>query len=47
MESGSHLFSRAVTRQVSSAVCSLIVVFGMGTDVSHKRIVTGNFIKWR
>ena len=45
MESGSHLFSRAVTRQVSSAVYGLIVVFGMGTDVSQKRIATGNFIK--
>ena len=42
MESGSHLFSRAVTSQVSSAVCVLTVVFGMGTGVSHRRITTGN-----
>ena len=40
--SGSHLLSRAVSSQVSSAACVLTVVFGMGTGVSHKRIATGN-----
>ena len=39
--SGSHLLSRAVSSQVSSAACVLTVVFGMGTGVSHKRIATG------
>ena len=39
--SGSHLLSRAVSSQVSSAACVLTVVFGMGTGVSHKRITTG------
>ena len=38
---GSHLLSRAVSSQVSSAVCVLTVVFGMGTGVSHRRIATG------
>ena len=42
LESGSHLSSRAVSRQVLSAVCGLTVVFGMGTGVSHNRIATGN-----
>ena len=42
IESGSHLFSRAVSRQVSSAAYVLTFVFGMGTGVSHKRITTGN-----
>ena len=41
MESGSHLFSRVVSNQVSSADCVLTVVFGMGTGVSHNRITTG------
>ena len=41
--SGSHLLSRAVPRQVSSAVYVLTIVFGMGTGVSHKRIATANF----
>ena len=40
--SGSHLLSRAVSSQVSSAACVLTVVFGMGTGVSHRRIATGN-----
>ena len=40
---GGHLLSRSVSRQVSSADCGLTVVFGMGTGVSHSRIVTGNF----
>ena len=42
IESGTHLFSRAVSHQVSSAVYVLTIVFGMGTGVSHKRIGTGN-----
>ena len=42
--SGNLLFSRAVTSQVPSAACVLTVVFGMGTRVSHRRIVTGNFL---
>ena len=42
LESGSHLFSRVVSNQVSSADCVLTVVFGMGTGVSHNRITTGN-----
>ena len=42
--SGSHLLSRAVSSQVSSAACVLTVVFGMGTGVSHRRIATGNFM---
>ena len=41
-DSGSHLSSRTVSRQVLSAVCGLTVVFGMGTGVSHNRIATGN-----
>ena len=44
IESGSHLSSRAVSRQVLSAVCGLTVVFGMGTGVSHNRIATGNLL---
>ena len=44
MESGSHLLSRAVPRQVSSAVYVLTVVFGMGTGVSHRRIATRNLL---
>ena len=43
IESGDHLFSRAVSRQVSSAAYVLTIVFGMGTGVSHKRIATRNF----
>ena len=42
IDSGSHLLSRAVSSQVSSAACVLTVVFGMGTGVSHRRIATGN-----
>ena len=42
IDSGSHLLSRAVSSQVSSAACVLTVVFGMGTGVSHRRITTGN-----
>ena len=45
IESGNHLFSRAVSHQVSSADCVLTFVFGMGTGVSHNRIITGNFLK--
>ena len=44
IESGNHLLSQAVTHQVSSAVYVLTIVFGMGTGVSHKRIITGNFM---
>ena len=43
MDPGSHLLSRAVSSQVSSADCVLTFVFGMGTGVSHNRITTGNF----
>ncbi len=42
--SGDHLFSRAVSHQVSSAAYVLTIVFGMGTGVSHKRIATGSFL---
>ena len=42
IESGNHLLSQAVSHQVSSAVYVLTIVFGMGTGVSHKRIVTRN-----
>ena len=38
---GNHLFSRVVSNQVPSAACVLTSVFGMGTRVSHRRIVTG------
>ena len=44
IESGDHLFSRAVSRQVSSAAYVLTIVFGMGTGVSHKRIATGSIL---
>ena len=37
---GNHLFSRAVASQVPSTAYVLTVVFGMGTRVSRKRIVT-------
>ena len=43
LDPGSHLLSRAVSSQVSSADCVLTFVFGMGTGVSHNRITTGNF----
>ena len=43
IESGNHLFSQAVSHQVSSADYVLTFVFGMGTGVSHNRIITGNF----
>ena len=44
LDPGSHLLSRAVSSQVSSADCVLTFVFGMGTGVSHNRITTGNFL---
>ena len=40
-----HLFSRAVTSQVPSTACVFTVVFGMGTRVSRKRIITGKFLE--
>ena len=40
---GNHLLSQAVPHQVPSAVHVLTVVFGMGTGVSHGRIVTENY----
>ena len=43
INSGNHLLSQAVPHQVSSTVYVLTVVFGMGTGVSHKRIITRNF----
>ena len=39
---GNLLFSQAVTSSVPSAAYGLTAVFGMGTRVAHKRIVTGN-----
>ena len=39
-KAGNLLLSQAVPHQVSSAVYGLTVVFGMGTGVSHRRIVT-------
>ena len=39
---GNHLLSRAVSSQVPSAALVLTYVFGMGTGVSLKRIVTKN-----
>ena len=47
IESGTHLLSRAVTHQVSSAVQVLTVVFGMGTGVSPERIATENILMTR
>ena len=44
IESGNHLFSQAVSHQVSSADYVLTFVFGMGTGVSHNRIITGNLL---
>ena len=40
LKAGNLLLSQAVPHQVSSAVYGLTVVFGMGTGVSHRRIVT-------
>ena len=40
-KAGNLLFSQAVTHQVPSAACGLTIVFGMGTGVSHRRIITG------
>ena len=45
INSGNHLLSQAVPRQVSSTVYVLTVVFGMDTGVPHKRIVTGNLFQ--
>ena len=42
--SGSHLLSHTVSSAVPSAVWVLTIVFGMGTGVSPKRIVTRNFL---
>ena len=42
LESGNVLLSRAVSSQVPSATLVLTYVFGMGTGVSLKRIVTRN-----
>ena len=39
---GNHLLSQAVSSQVPSAALVLTYVFGMGTGVSLKRIVTKN-----
>ena len=38
--SGSHLLSHTVSSAVPSAAWGLTGVFGMGTGVSHKRIIT-------
>ena len=40
IESGIHLLSHAVSSIVPSAAYVLTVVFGMGTGVSPKRIIT-------
>ena len=37
---GNHLLSHAVTSVVPSAVFVLTIVFGMGTGVTQKRIIT-------
>ena len=42
-EPGTHLSSHIVSNIVFSAAKVLTVVFGMGTGVSHGRIVTENF----
>ena len=42
-KSGSHLLSRVVSNQVSSADKCLTIVFGMGTGVSTSRIATRIF----
>ena len=43
LDSGDHLLSQAASHQVPSTAQVLTVVFGMGTGVSPKRIITGNF----
>ena len=40
--SGDHLLSHIVSNIVPSAALGLTIVFGMGTGVSPRRIVTGN-----
>ena len=47
IDSGDHLLSQAASHQVPSTAQVLTVVFGMGTGVSPRRIITGNlsFIK--
>ena len=42
-KSGNHLFFHAVSGIVPSAVLGLTVVFGMGTGISPKRIITRKF----
>ena len=42
--SGNRLLSHAVSSIVPSAALVLTVVFGMGTGVSPRRIVTGTFL---
>ena len=42
MNSGDHLLSHIVSNIVPSAALGLTIVFGMGTGVSPRRIVTGN-----
>ena len=42
--SGDHLFSHIVSNIVPSAALGLTIVFGMGTGVSPRRIVTGNVL---
>ncbi len=42
LDFGNHLLSQAASHQVPSTVWVLTVVFGMGTGVSPKRIVTKN-----
>ena len=42
LDSGDHLLSQAAAHQVPSTAWVLTVVFGMGTGVSPKRIITGN-----
>ena len=47
LDSGDHLLSQAASHQVPSTAQVLTVVFGMGTGVSPKRIITGNFQLFR
>ena len=46
LKSGSLLLSHTVASIVSSAVWVLTIVFGMGTGVTPRRIITGSGIKW-
>ena len=47
LDFGNHLLSQAAARQVPSTAQVLTVVFGMGTGVSPKRIITENMKLFR